>query len=26
VNMGNDFVPFRRNIDFIPFIETPTNH
>jgi len=23
VNMGNDFVPFRRNIDFIPSIETP---
>ena len=21
--MGNDFVPFRRNIDFIPSIETP---
>ncbi|MCM3364774.1 MULTISPECIES: EVE domain-containing protein [Niallia] len=23
VNMGNDFVPFRRNIDFFPSIETP---
>ncbi|MGX6443662.1 EVE domain-containing protein [Neobacillus sp. K501] len=23
VNMGNNFIPFRRNIDFIPCIETP---
>ncbi|CAI9393579.1 EVE domain-containing protein [Niallia sp. Sow4_A1] len=23
VNMGNDFVPFRRNIDFFPSIKTP---
>lgn len=23
VNKGNDFVPFRRNIEFSPTIETP---